>query len=48
MYKVYLYNQAHWFTTQVQRDEFIQAHPAATVREFSQFWDRNAQAWLDK
>jgi len=48
MYKVYLKNQAHWFTTQAQRDRFMQAHPAATVREFNQYWDRNAGAWLDK
>ena len=48
MYKVYLNNQAHWFDNLVQRDEFIQAHPAATVREFNQYWDRNAGAWLDK
>lgn len=48
MIKVYLNNHAHWFTSHAEAAEFMRNNPAATFREFNQYWNAAARKWCAK
>lgn len=48
MIKVYLFDRAHWFKTEGEAAQFMRNNPAATLREFSQYWNRFTQQWEAK
>lgn len=48
MIKVYLNNCVFWFDSEAAAAQFMRANPAATLREFSQYWNRLTQQWEAK
>lgn len=45
MVKVYLHDRAHWFKTEAEAAQFMRDNPAATMREFSQYWNGKTKQW---
>jgi hypothetical protein len=48
MIKVYLNNCVFWFDSHAAAAQFMRDNPAASLREFSQYWNAKTRQWCAK